>query len=229
MHKLNIPQNIIDRVMERRGRLHVFENLESSRTAIIVIDMQNNFVMKGAPSEVPVAREIVPNINRLAAAARHSGGRVVWVITTFTKEGPGYWSLFFDHFVNPELSDDILQNLSEGQPGHEIWQGLDVKPEDPVVTKNRYSAFLPGSSNIVEILRSYDIDTVVITGTMTNICCESSARDAMMLNFKTIMVSNANAARSDEEHVATLSTFIQLFGDVMTTDEVIHLLEEGQQ
>jgi hypothetical protein len=68
-------------------------------------------------------------------------------------------------------------------------------------------------------------DTVLITGTVTNVCCESSARDAMMLNFKTIMVSDANATRTDEEHNATLSTFYAIFGDVMDTDFLIGRLD----
>ncbi|HKD74762.1 MAG TPA: isochorismatase family protein, partial [Ktedonobacterales bacterium] len=68
-------------------------------------------------------------------------------------------------------------------------------------------------------------DTVLITGTVTNVCCESSARDAMMLNFKTIMVSDANAARTDAEHNATLATFYAIFGDVMDSAFLIARLE----
>lgn len=66
---------------------------------------------------------------------------------------------------------------------------------------------------------------MLITGTVTNVCCESSARDAMMLNFKTIMVSDANAARSDAEHSATLATFHAIFGAVMDTAYLIERLE----
>ena len=66
---------------------------------------------------------------------------------------------------------------------------------------------------------------MLITGTVTNVCCESSARDAMMLNFKTIMVSDGNAARSDAEHNATLAAFYAIFGDVMETAHVIERLE----
>jgi ureidoacrylate peracid hydrolase len=62
---------------------------------------------------------------------------------------------------------------------------------------------------------------VLIAGTATNVCCESSARDAMMLDYRVIMLSDANAASTDEEHAATLDTFILFFGDVMTADEAI--------
>jgi ureidoacrylate peracid hydrolase len=60
----------------------------------------------------------------------------------------------------------------------------------------------------------------VVTGTDTGVCCESTARDAMMLNFKVIMVSDANASRTDDEHNAALIAFYRNFGDVMSTDEL---------
>jgi ureidoacrylate peracid hydrolase len=74
-------------------------------------------------------------------------------------------------------------------------------------------------------LHAQGYDTVLITGTVTNVCCESSARDAMMLNFKTIMISDANAARSDEEHNATLGSFYAIFGDVLDTAFLIERLD----
>jgi ureidoacrylate peracid hydrolase len=61
----------------------------------------------------------------------------------------------------------------------------------------------------------------MITGTATNVCCESTARDAMMLDYEVIMVSDGTAALTDEEHAAALNTFMLFFGDVMSTDETI--------
>jgi len=68
MHKAEIRREIVERVLARRGRLHLFESLDPKRTALLVIDMQNAFVAPGAPMEVPAARAIVGPINRLAAA-----------------------------------------------------------------------------------------------------------------------------------------------------------------
>jgi ureidoacrylate peracid hydrolase len=73
-------------------------------------------------------------------------------------------------------------------------------------------------------LRSLGIRTLLISGTKTNVCCESTARDAMMLDFDVVMVADACAALSDEEHRATLETMIQQFGDVLGVDEVLALL-----
>ena len=90
-----------------------------------------------------------------------------------------------------------------------------------------FSAFLPGSSEIAPYLRGRGIDTVLIGGTATNVCCESSARDAMMLNFKVVMVHDVLATYTDEEHNATLRNFYSIFGDVQTLDEVIGSLKRG--
>ncbi len=102
-----------------------------------------------------------------------------------------------------------------------VWPELVTSTEDVIVIKNRYSAFISGSSSLEPMLRNYGIDTILIAGTKTNVCCESSARDAMMLDFKVVMVSDCCAALSNEEHLATLETFTQQFGDVMTWKEVI--------
>jgi ureidoacrylate peracid hydrolase len=76
------------------------------------------------------------------------------------------------------------------------------------------------------MLRNFGIDTLLIAGTKTNICCESTARDAMMLDFQVVMLSDCCAALSDDEHLATLETFIQQFGDVMTGGEVLKALKQ---
>jgi nicotinamidase-related amidase len=117
----------------------------------------------------------------------------------------------------------IIAELRPGSRGHALWPELQTAKGDLIVAKNRFSAFLPSASELTGILTAKGIDTVVIAGTLTNVCCESSARDAVMLDFRTVLVADANAARSDEEHMATLVTFVQSFGDVRTTDEVVAL------
>ena len=74
-------------------------------------------------------------------------------------------------------------------------------------------------------MRARHIESVMIVGTLTNVCCESSARDAAMMDFRTFMISDANAAVTDEAHQTTLVNFIQTFGDVRGTDEMIGMLQ----
>jgi ureidoacrylate peracid hydrolase len=87
---------------------------------------------------------------------------------------------------------------------------------------------MPGASDLPERLRARGFDTVLITGTVTNVCCESSARDANMANFRTIMVSDGNAANTQEEHDASLSAFYNIFGDVMDTDMIVANLRRAK-
>jgi ureidoacrylate peracid hydrolase len=227
MHTLSIPQSVVDRVVARRGREHVYDALDAARTALVVVDMQNAFMLPGvAHALCPMAEKIVPNINRLAQAVRMTGGTVIWIKTTFKDDALKNWSTYFE-MVKPEQGARRMAALTAGNKGHELWAALDVRADDLIVEKNRFSAFIQGSSNLAEVLRERGLDTVLITGTVTNVCCESTARDAMMLNFKTIMVTDGNAAVTDEDHNASLCAFYLTFGDVMPTDMLVTCLERN--
>jgi len=229
MHTLNIPQWVTDRIVAKNGRAHVHDNLNPAKTALVVVDMQNAFMLPGvAHALCPRAVEIVPNINRLAGAVRETGGTVVWIVTNFTEQTLNDWSTYYD-MIGPERTAKRRAALTEGGKGHELWRELDVCPGDLKVSKLRYSAFLPGASDLPDILRQRGIDTVLITGTVTNVCCESSARDAMQLNFKTVMVTDGNAAMTDEEHNWSLINFYNAMGDIMPTDMLMSCLRRNAQ
>ncbi len=172
-------------------------------------------------ARVPTARDIVPVINDLAARARDVGVPVIWMLHTNTlNNGYSDWEVFFNHVVrNPDIRQRMVESLSPET--QKVWDDLVVDPRDTTIIKNRYSAFAHGASTLERVLRSRGIDTVLVGGTKTNVCCDSTARDAMMLDFKSIMVSDCCAASSDDEHLASLETFIQQFGDVMTSEEVM--------
>ncbi len=119
----------------------------------------------------------------------------------------------------------INEGLNPKNHGAQLWHEMDPQPGDETVIKTRYSAFIHGSSELESRLRSLHVDTLLITGVGTAVCCESTARDATMLNFKTIMVADANATSSDFAHNASLSLLFGHFADVYLTDEVIALLQ----
>jgi ureidoacrylate peracid hydrolase len=224
MHKISIPQSVVDRVVARRGREHVFEDLDPAKTALVVVDMQNGFMKhEVAHSPCAMAHEIVPNINRLAKAVRATGGAVVWIQTAYTDETLTSWSTLYG-MVGTKGAERRRRSLSRDSKGYDIFPDLEVEPQDLVVEKLRYSAFIQGSSNLEAMLRERGLDTLLITGTVTNVCCESTARDAMMLNFKTVMITDGNAANTDEDHNAALSNFYLTFGDIMSTDFAIDCL-----
>jgi len=227
MHPTQLPAHVIDRIVFRRGRLHGFEHVEAKKTALVVVDMQNVFCAEGAPVEVPAAREIVPNVNRLARATRAAGGLVAWVQMSIARHED--WALVLDNLIAPALGARVLAGVAPGSEGHALWPAMEPAEGDLYVAKNRFSAFLPSSSDIAQQLRARGIEYVIITGTLTNVCCESSARDAAMQDFKTFMISDANAALTDEDHLQTLTNFIRTFGDVRSTDEMIALLDAGAE
>jgi ureidoacrylate peracid hydrolase len=127
----------------------------------------------------------------------------------------------------PELLQERIDTFKDGALGHQLYPALEVRPEDEIVLKYRFSAFIQGASDLPQRLQTQGFEYVLITGTVTNVCCESSARDSMMLNFKTIMVSDGNSAHSNAEHTATLASFYAVFGDVMDTATVIACLRKN--
>jgi ureidoacrylate peracid hydrolase len=224
MHKVAIRPHIVERVVQRRGDLHWFTRLEAAKTALLVIDMQNTFCQPGAPGEVPLSREITPRINQLAAALRRRGVPVIWILhANTTQNGRTDWEVFFGNVVrSAEVRKRMAESLAPARQA--VWQDLVVAPGDITLVKNRYSALAHGASTLERVLRNLGADTVLVAGTKTNVCCDSTARDAMMLDFKSVLVSDCCAALSDDEHLAALETFIQQFGDVMTADEVLERL-----
>ncbi|MFA6264587.1 MAG: isochorismatase family cysteine hydrolase [Pseudolabrys sp.] len=227
MHDFSLPADLIEGVVKRTGRMHPFDVMNPAKTALVVIDMQNYFVKPGFQGEVPRARDIVPDVNRLASAVRAMGGHVVWIknATNDTRES---WSVFHDHLMTPDRRDTRYGTMDTSHEGHQLWAELDARPEDAQIVKKRFSAFIQGSSGIEEHLRARGIDNLLIGGTATQVCCESSARDAMMLNFKVTMVPDALATYTDEQHAASLRAFYAIFGDVQTVDEAIASLERGR-
>jgi ureidoacrylate peracid hydrolase len=207
----------------------VFTDLEPAHTALLVVDLQRCYFDPSLEQDFDEhVLDIVPNVNRIAGTLRAAGGIVVWIQNTVTEESLRSWSVYNQRMLNVERQRKRFEALAEGMPGHAIWRDLEVKDGDLKVKKTRYSAFTRDSSNLETLLRQRKIDTVIVTGTGTNTCCDSTARDAMMLNFATIMVSDGNACDSDEEHNASLSAFYRNFGDVMTTEELLGYIEANR-
>jgi nicotinamidase-related amidase len=210
------PQYVIDRVMQKRGKLAVFDKFEPKKTALLVIDMQNFYV-----GEIASVVGIIPNINKIAQRMRALGGHVFWVGMTAGEKGDSRWRIYHDYFFTREKGANHRDQLSPGHDGHKFHKDLDIKPGDEIVYKSRFSPFVKGASNLDEILRAKGVDSLIVTGTATNMCCESAARDAMMIDYKVVMVADANGARYPEDHLAGLTSFYQSFGDVRTTQEVL--------
>ena len=108
-----------------------------------------------------------------------------------------------------------------GHPGQELHAELRAQPGDIFAEKQRFSAFIEKYSDLPRNLEAHGIRNVAIAGMLTNFCCETSARDAMMLDYRVAMITDANAARFDDDHDAGFQTVYQSFGDVVTADELL--------
>jgi nicotinamidase-related amidase len=215
LHAWRIEDREYARQERRRGRRHAFESLAPRRTALVVIDMVPFFV-----SQSEYCRGIVANISAIAGGLRGAGGTVAWVLP-----GADERSAVSEEFYGPQAGAKYRRSAGEGPPAGRLWEDFEVGPDDLLVEKTAASAFFPGRCPLPSLLQERDVDTVLITGTVTNVCCESSARDASTLGYRVIMVADANAARRDRDHNATLHTIYRSFGDVRSTADVLGLIQ----
>lgn len=213
LHDWRIEQREYDRHEARRGRRHAFEVLDPHRTALVVVDMVPFF------ADIPYVRGIVPNIQRLATTVRATGGVVAWVLP-----GTGEPSPARIEFLGPTIAETYRASGGTGELRDRLLPELHIDPDDVLVEKSAAGAFFPGRCDLPTHLEQRGVDTIMVTGTVANVCCESTARGASVLGYRVIMVADANAAVRDQDLNATLHTIYRSFGDVRTTDELITLL-----
>lgn len=214
LHAWAIEEREYRRQESRRGRRHGYERVVPERTALVVVDMVPFFVEDG-----DYARGIVPNVSVLAGTLRELGGTVAWVLPGWTKP-----SAVTVEFLGADIAKLYGESGGTGPLRERVWREFEVHDVDLVVEKTAASAFFPGRCELPAMLEDLGIDTVLITGTVANVCCESSARDASTRGYRVVMVADANAARRDQELNATLHTVYRTFGDVRPTSEVLALL-----
>jgi len=217
LHEWRIEPREYTRQEERRGRRHAFASVDATRTALVVVDMVPFFLDAN-----PYAVGIVPNINALANGLRNAGGTVAWLLPS-TQPPPDARVEFLGH----DIAERYRSSGGVGPLRDRLGPGLDVRDDDLLLEKTAASAFFPGSSPLTEVLREGNVDTVLVAGTVANVCCESTARDSATLGFRTVMVADANAAMRDEDLNATLHTVYRSFGDVRPTVELLELIEGG--
>jgi len=224
MHAIDIPA-----WAKARGKaVHDFRTIDPRRTALIVIDLQNFFMCEGQPMANPHAVDIVPNVNRIAAALRRAGGTVIFTQHTFGAADTSHETLRAAGNRDSDFLSNLLALLKPGQPGYEFHPDLHVAAGDVIITKRRASAFHPyAQTELKKILDDAGIDTLIITGCVTNGCCETTARDAHAFNYKVLFASDGTAAMSDAEHNAALLNLSIYFADVQTAAQIVGAIERG--
>ena len=158
--------------------------INPSRTALIIVDMENDFVAEGAPLRAKMAPAVVPPLKRALAHARKTGMRVIFTTHAHRRDG-------CDMGVFGRSKPPIVEGkaLVDGEKGIEIYDELKPLPNEVVIKKRRYSGFYGTDLDIV--LRSSGMEAVIITGVTTENCCHATARDALFHNYGVIFLSDA--------------------------------------
>jgi nicotinamidase-related amidase len=209
-----IPQPIIEKVFGRRGRLHAFPTINSSKTALIVIDLD---VETGRDKSN--VQQVAGNVNILAETLRKKGGIVAWVTTPIQSATENFRAVFGD-----AAADNYERMGQNNGDATKLWPELRPEGGDIHATKQGHSAFFPGKTTLHEQLQEKDIESLIVVGAVTNVCCEASARDAAELQYKVTMISDALIGQSPELDRATLTTFFRCYGDVRPTVDMLSIL-----
>jgi nicotinamidase-related amidase len=195
-----------------------FFEIEPRSCALIVIDMQNAFVAEGGPLETPGARAMIPRLERLIRLARESGIPIIW---TQSDHRPPYGGLMLRKF--PIIASQRV--LWQDEPTFKMFPAMLQPVEGPReyrIIKHKFDAFF--ETALDAILRYHQVDTLIITGTATNACCESTARSAFMRDSQVVFPSDANATFDPTMHDATLKNIDLLFGRVITCNDLLREL-----
>jgi nicotinamidase-related amidase len=195
------------------------------RTALVNVDMQNCFV-EGSPIAAPEGRAVLERINKVAAACRRAGILVIHTSSVLRADGSNLGVLAeFDPIVKTGI-------LNKGSAAAALHSELVVDERDILLDKPRFGAF--HGTDLELILRSRLIDTLIITGIATNVCCETTAREAAVRDFRVLFLSDGTATfgigdlSSSELQRATCATLGRVFAQVLTVDEVNATIEHGR-
>jgi ureidoacrylate peracid hydrolase len=218
-----LPDALVRLATRRHDAMAARAPIDPKRTALLALNMQNAWLAADGPFDSGRrAASVLPVVNRLAGQLREKGGHVFWLRQTTGRPGtPQYWSGYFDHFVRPDLRAIAVDALIEGSPLHALHTDVDRAPADTVLPKYRFNAFLENPHDLDALLRQRGIDTVIVAGTATNVCCESTVRDAMMRGFRCFMPHDAVVAPDDEAHFGALRSVMQVFADVRASSAIL--------
>ena len=190
---------------EHRNSAHRFSPKES---ALLVIDMQRYFLERDSHAYIPASEAIVGNVQNLVAEYRRRSSPVIFTRHALLQdENPGAMGRWW------------ADNIREGDPLSQIAPALKPLHGEAVLRKSKYSAF--AGTDLEERLLKQGVSQILITGVMTHLCCETTARDAFMRDFDVFIVIDGTASNAEDLHVAALMTLADGFAIPVTTEEVL--------
>ena len=221
MHSVSIPSFATERGL-LMGLKRAFE---PAKTAVIAIDFQHFFIDEGQPMGNAHARGILDNANRVHAAVRKAGGLVVFTqhsvapLPTLSANGEG--------LAQSAPAQMSAHALLPGSASYEIHPQIERTAADLTVVKYQSSPLHPRSgTRLDEMLRRRGIETLIITGLVTNGCCDCTARDAFQYGYNVVVATDATAAMTDEEHNGALLSLAIYYAQVMSADAIAAALRK---
>lgn len=204
--------------------MYTVERIDPSTTALIVVDMENDFVAAGAPMASHAGRAMVPHLQRALACCREHGIPVIYTTHAHRADGCDMGLLAHAPWIGRR------EALVDGSPGVAIFPEVAPHNDEIVITKHRFSAFY--GTDLEIILRGRGVTTVVIAGVTTENCCHATARDAFFRDYRVVFLSDATATTdypdlghggmsADEVHRATLVVLARDTADVITTETFV--------
>lgn len=197
------------------------EWVDPASSALLVVDMQNDFCHpQGAFAarglDISMAQRIIPTLQELMREARRAGMPVI-VIRVVRGEHTAWPAL--DRVSQLAYGLDFIPVFVEGTWGAQLHEDLKPQPGDILLDKNRYGAFT--GTNLHLILENEGVENLIVTGGATNVCVESTVREAFMLGYNIVLVEDACAATRREFHEATLATARLWFGRVERARDIV--------
>jgi ureidoacrylate peracid hydrolase len=194
------------------------ERCDPRLAALVVVDVQNDFVSpKGSAAkrdeDVSSAVAMVPTLTRLIAEGRRVGLTIVYIRTTHSE-----WT-DTPSWIYRKSQQSALTTCREGTWGAELYEGISPLPSERVVIKHRYSAFI--NTDLNTVLKARGIQSVLVCGVATNVCVETTARDAYMFDYYVTMIEDCSAAYDPKLHLSTLENMRRHFGLVASANEII--------
>jgi nicotinamidase-related amidase len=185
--------------------------IRSERTALLVVDMQDEFVRPGwSPHWVPAATRMAPRLRRLAEDCRDASVPVIWTIFDDTHLGldrPRTLRSF------PHAHSDWHRPGPAG-----VWDAMGRRPDEVLIRKPSYGAFY--DTPLDTVLRNLDRDTVIVTGTLTNYCCGTTARQAYERGYKVVFGSDVTATDDESRQEPELAVLRKGFALVLPAEEI---------
>ena len=193
------------------------ERCDPRHAALIVVDVQNDFVSPNGSAakrgeDVTAAVAMVPNLLKLIDEARRAGLTIVYIRTTHSE-----WT-DTPSWIYRSSQKSGLSTCREGTWGAELYEGIAPSASERVVIKHRYSAFI--NTDLNTVLKARGIQSVLVCGVATNVCVETTARDAYMYDYYVTMIDDCSAAYEPKLHLGTLENMRRHFGLVASSNDI---------